>query len=311
MIGHERLVSVVIPVFRDGVRAVQAVHAVLAQTIPDDCTLEILLVDDASDDDTLAILESINIPQVRVLALPENLGRSGARNRGAEHVRGDFIVFMDCDCLPASSHFVAAHLNVLKSASASTGRVTGSGTGFWNHYQRDASRRRERQHAKGIRYSGSSQNLAVRTTAFHAVGGFDTRYREYGFEDRDLLLRLARFGTVDWCADAEVHHMDALTLNGVSAKLRSAGRYSSTTFSQNHPDAYRDLGYAAIDVRHHPCLRPMAAVAAVLTEPFAASLDHIGALEWLPYPFAMRAAKFICAMSFLAGTAEHSSASRL
>lgn len=301
-----RLVSVVIPVFRDGVLAVQAVRAVLAQTIPDDYTLEIVLVDDASDDNTLTILESINLPQVRVLALPKNLGRSGARNRGADQVHGDCIVFMDCDCLPTSSHFVAAHLQALKSAVASTGRVTGSGSGFWDRYQRDASQRRERQHAEGISYTGSSQNLAVQTNAFRAVGGFGTRYREYGFEDRDLLVRLTQLGSVAWCADAEVRHMDTLTLSGVSAKMRVAGRYSATTFSQDHPFAYLALGYAAIDVRRQPWLRPAAAVATILAKPFATSLDHACALEWLPYPVAKRVAKIVAAMSFLAGTAESS-----
>jgi glycosyltransferase involved in cell wall biosynthesis len=295
------VVSVVIPVYRDAERARGAVAAILGQALPAGTSLEIVVVDDGSGDGTAEQLARLDEPRMRLRALPHNVGRSAARNAGAMAAQGAALVFMDCDCLPVGDHFIAAHLRALQDAVASTGRVTGDGTGFWDRYQREASMRRERQHATGVTYAGSSQNLAVRATAFAAIGGFDTGYRRYGFEDRDLLLRLGKQGRIAWAADAEVRHMDALTLKEVSQKMM-AGEHSSARFAHDHPEAYRALGYAALDARLHGWLRPAGLVAAPIAKAAATSIDRSGALERLPYPAARVLAKTVCAMAYLAGT---------
>ena len=297
------LVSVVIPVYRDATRAREAVTASLSQALATGMSLEVVVVDDGSGDGTAEQLSRIDDPRVRLLALQENFGRSAARNAGAAEARGAFVVFMDCDCLPVGNGFIGAHLQALQeNAVASTGHVTGDGTTFWSLYQTQASMRRERQHAAGAIYAGSSQNLAVRTAAFVAIGGFDINYRHYGFEDRDLLIRLGEQGHIAWIADAQVRHMDALTLREVSRKMFEGGRHTSARFADQHPEAYRALGYASLDARLHKWLRPAGILANPIARIAALGIDRSELLERLPYPAARSIAKGVSALAFLAGT---------
>ncbi|WP_162823629.1 glycosyltransferase [Lysobacter sp. TY2-98] len=297
------MISVVIPVYRDGARGVSAAQAILDQVVPAGCELEVVLVDDGSDDDTAELLKRCADERVRLLSLPRNAGRSAARNAGAAAVRSSIIVFMDCDCVPVDRHMIEAHYAVLTAgAVASTGEVTGRDSGFWSRYQTMASARRARQHAQGVTHAGSSQNLAVLRDAFQRVGGFDTGYRRYGFEDRDLLLRLATWGRVEWAGRARVRHLDELTLVGVSAKMREAGGPSAAEFARRFPEAYITLGYAAIDSRRHPSLRLIARIAEPRLSWLAASVDH---MLRIPMPFAFKAAavRLVSALSFCVGTA--------
>ncbi|MCZ7465291.1 glycosyltransferase family 2 protein [Rhizobium rhizogenes] len=62
-------------------------------------TLEVIVVDDRSADDTIALVEGIAVidPRVRLLALAENLGPGGARNAGIEAATGRWIAVLDSD----------------------------------------------------------------------------------------------------------------------------------------------------------------------------------------------------------------------
>ncbi|MDO3445113.1 glycosyltransferase family 2 protein [Agrobacterium sp. V1] len=62
-------------------------------------TLEVIVVDDRSADDTIALVEGIAVidPRVRLLALAENLGPGGARNAGIEVATGRWIAVLDSD----------------------------------------------------------------------------------------------------------------------------------------------------------------------------------------------------------------------
>jgi GT2 family glycosyltransferase len=298
-----QIVSVVIPVYQDGERARQAAETVLLQELPEDISLEIVLVDDGSTDDTAARLESIRSDRVHLVCLPENRGRSEARNVGAAQATGDFLVFMDCDCLPVGTRFLDAHITSLRSgAVASTGPVVGVGSGFWHRYQSDASARRKRHHALGSEWSGSSQNLAVLRSAFRETGGFDREYLHYGFEDRDLLARLGRLGRVAWTERACVSHTDDIDLTTVCRKMIEAARYSAPRFAEQHPAAYKTLGYAAIDGRKRRWLRP---IGRAVGSRLPAMTPHVEALiraGRLPYPILKATVKLIVAMSFLYGS---------
>jgi glycosyltransferase involved in cell wall biosynthesis len=91
-------VSVVIPCFRCGRTIVRAVESVVSQTAR---PLEILLVDDASDDDTPSVLAELESKYgrdgLRVLRLERNGGPSLARNAGWNAARGEYVAFLDAD----------------------------------------------------------------------------------------------------------------------------------------------------------------------------------------------------------------------
>jgi glycosyltransferase involved in cell wall biosynthesis len=294
-------ISVIIPAYRDWMRATKLASALSEQILPDNVRLEVVIVDDGSGEPVPDSLTSM--PQVRVLSLPKNIGRSGARNEGFHASAGQYLVFIDSDCLPLESHFLAVHFEALRNgAIASTGHVRGVGDDFWDRYQQLASLRRQRQHQSNRTWSGSSQNLAVVSKAFQQIGGFDLRYREYGFEDRDLLVRLEALGTIIWTDHAQVSHNDALHLDIVAEKMIKAARFSASLFSKDHPQAYQALGYATIDVRHHPWLRLPVRLLGTLVIPLARTVDR--QLAQLPFWLGRILVKVITACAFLYGSSQ-------
>ena len=89
-------VSCIVPVYNLENRVKKCVESLLLQTLKD---IEIILVNDCSTDNSLAVLkkyadENYN---VKVLNLPNNLRQGGARNRGLEIASGEYVVFIDGD----------------------------------------------------------------------------------------------------------------------------------------------------------------------------------------------------------------------
>ena len=96
--GRGDLVSVVMANHRGADHLAAAMRSVLAQT---HARLELLVCDDASDDDSVAIARGVAAtdPRVTVLEAPANGGPSRARNAGLERARGDWIAIVDSDDL--------------------------------------------------------------------------------------------------------------------------------------------------------------------------------------------------------------------
>ncbi len=89
-------VSVVIATYNMGQYVAEAVESVLAQTRP---SLEVIVVDDGSTDDTQSRLERFNTdPRVVVLS-QENSGQAKAKNAGLLRSKGRFLAFCDADDL--------------------------------------------------------------------------------------------------------------------------------------------------------------------------------------------------------------------
>ncbi|WP_406297894.1 CDP-glycerol glycerophosphotransferase family protein [Embleya sp. NBC_00888] len=91
-------VSVIVIVYNDAARLPRAVDSVLRQTLDN---LEILIVDDASTDDSFAVAERFaaeHPDKVRAIRLPHNSGGcSRPRNEGIDQARGTFVMFLDSD----------------------------------------------------------------------------------------------------------------------------------------------------------------------------------------------------------------------
>ncbi len=87
-------VSVVIPTRNRAAIVERAVLSALAQTAR---PCEVVVIDDASTDDTAGRLERYAGDGVRVLRVPERGGGSRARNLGIEAARGDWVAFLDSD----------------------------------------------------------------------------------------------------------------------------------------------------------------------------------------------------------------------
>jgi glycosyltransferase involved in cell wall biosynthesis len=91
------LVSILIPAYNAAPLLPETVRSALAQTWPH---TEIIIVDDGSTDDTLAVAQQFAGAKVTVVT-QKNSGAATARNRAFELAKGDFIQWLDADDLLA------------------------------------------------------------------------------------------------------------------------------------------------------------------------------------------------------------------
>jgi glycosyltransferase involved in cell wall biosynthesis len=87
------LISVIIPAYNVEQFIQVAIESVLQQTVQD---FEIIVVDDASPDQSVAVVQSILDPRIRVIH-QKNKGLPGARNAGIRVAQGEYLAFLDAD----------------------------------------------------------------------------------------------------------------------------------------------------------------------------------------------------------------------
>ena len=193
------LVSVIIPTWRRADACLRAVASVRAQTWT---RLEILVVDDASNDDTPERLAGVDDPRLRTIARTRNGGVARARNDGLAAARGDHVAFLDSDDLWHPDK-LDAQLDAFGRADRRVGLVwTGSET-----LEPGGGRRVDRAAHAGELFGtllernvlhGAPSSALLTRRAVALAGGFDPDYP--AIEDWDYWVRVARFhaiGAVD------------------------------------------------------------------------------------------------------------------
>ncbi|ASI99541.1 glycosyltransferase [Thermococcus celer] len=86
-------VSVIIPAYNEGKRVIAAVESALGQDYP---SLEVIVVDDGSDDDTFEMASSVKDPRLKVYR-KEHGGKARALNFGLSKSSGEIVVTTDAD----------------------------------------------------------------------------------------------------------------------------------------------------------------------------------------------------------------------
>ena len=126
-------VSVVMAAYNGAALIGETLDSLWAQSFTD---FEVIVVDDCSTDDTLAVLRACPDPRLRVIAADRNVGPVRSRNRAFAEARGRYIAGLDQDdiCLPNRFERQVAYLDAhpdiaLVAASAAIledGAVTSS-----------------------------------------------------------------------------------------------------------------------------------------------------------------------------------------
>ena len=88
------LISVIIPTYNREKQIMRAVQSVLKQTYSE---IEIIVVDDASTDNTKMLILSIEDPRIHYYRLEKKSGACVARNTGVKYAKGMYIAFQDSD----------------------------------------------------------------------------------------------------------------------------------------------------------------------------------------------------------------------
>lgn len=186
-----QLVSVVLPTRNRARTLARAVRSVLAQSHEH---LELLVVDDASEDDTQRVLDGIHDPRKRVLHNPERLGVSGARNRGIAEARGEWVAFQDSDDewrIERLARQLTAIADDVVLVLCGDVVINDPGMSFLG--MRSPEDIIDVTDQVVIRIPGAPCWLARRETIL-GVGGFDTALN--CFEDWELALRMSMRGRV-------------------------------------------------------------------------------------------------------------------
>lgn len=225
-------VSAVVPTYNRGRAVCEAVESVLAQTLP---ALEVIVVDDGSNDDTVERIGSIRDHRVRLIR-QANAGAAAARNRGVAEARGEIISFLDSDDLwlptklAMEQVFFSDHPEVPAvfgdaEVRLRDGRVTASHVKQSPGISRFASRllkapgvmtQREMLLVLLAGQPIAPSAFSIRKSVFQQLGGFDQAWVPAA-EDWDCWLRYSRSHPIGYLAKKVAvlrHSADSLHLSG-------------------------------------------------------------------------------------------------
>ncbi|HEY2944039.1 MAG TPA: glycosyltransferase [Vicinamibacteria bacterium] len=207
-------VSVCVPTWNGSAYVADALRSALAQTFHD---FELLVVDDASTDDTLRVVASFDDPRVRVHRNERRLGLPGNWNRCLELARGEYVKFLFQDDLlePDAVGQLLEALRRTPEAGLAFGRRIirhegdGAGTPLLLGDAYPEMQRRFYGSLRGgvrgedlvrsalregrdltVNVLGEPSFVLLRRHAVMRAGGFDPGYRQ--LVDWDLWLRLGR-----------------------------------------------------------------------------------------------------------------------
>lgn len=171
-----------------------------------DCSVEIIVIDDASNDPDLGQL--VGIPGVRFLQNGQNLGYVKNCNKGAAHARGRFLLLLnnDVEVMPGSLDAMLELMSVWPDAGLVGGKlifpdghlqeagsiVLNDGTA-WNFGRGDSPDRPEYNYVREVDYC-SGAALLVPRALFNELNGFDEIFSPAYYEDTDLAFRVRQRG---------------------------------------------------------------------------------------------------------------------
>lgn len=92
--NEKPLVSIIMLTYNRKNIIQKAIDSVLSQTYDN---FELLIIDDASDDGTYKLLNSLQDNRIRVFSNDINKGCSNARNLGLKNIKGEYVMYLDSD----------------------------------------------------------------------------------------------------------------------------------------------------------------------------------------------------------------------
>ena len=238
-------VSVIIPVKNRSEDIRNCLRSLLSLDYPAD-SLEVIVIDDGSTDDTRKVIDSF---PVRSVYLNQTLGASACRNRGVKEARGELIAFIDSDCLVdpnwlkelvpyfhheqigiVGGYVDSAHTKSLVDRYESVNSPLNMGP----------------RPLRGMSDSSTlyvpTCNLIVRKKAFVEVGGFAEELKVG--EDVDLCWRLRKYGCwLLYLPQGKVMHRHRSPLSRMLKRRYDYGTSEAILFSR-HRDKKKDLAFA-------------------------------------------------------------------
>jgi glycosyltransferase involved in cell wall biosynthesis len=184
-------VFIIIPTYNRAKLIKRAINSALKQSFEN---FEIIVVDDASKDDTQKVIEDFDDPRIIYIKQDKNLGSGASRNTGINASRSQYIAFLDSDdeWLP---YKLEKQLNVFQAHESSVGVVYG----HWKDINAKTLKTNvKRPELRGSIFNdllytnvvGSPSGVLIRREYFSSISGFDTEIPST-VDDWDIWIRLA------------------------------------------------------------------------------------------------------------------------
>lgn len=204
-------------------------------------TYEIIVTDDSKSDESRRMVEK-EFPDVSWGKGKQN-GPAGNRNAGVSRATGEWIVFIDDDCI-ADKRYISAYCNAIgqnPETDLFEGRI-----------YPDRPRRTWAECCPENSNGGMfwTSNLCVRKSTFLEIGGFDERFR-VAYEDIDFAYRIKSKGFKSkFIKKASVcHPWRTLKNEGNNWKPKGFEVSELLLFIKKHPDA-KEHNSKLVYVRH-------------------------------------------------------------
>lgn len=265
--GHPRA-SVIVPVYGQLAMTLDCLAALALHS--GDVPMEVIVVDDASTDDTARVLPAIK--GIRYQRMPVNSGFIAACNEGARLASGGFLVFLNNDTL-VQPGWLQALLDTFTThpdtgmagamlvypdgrLQEAGGLVFSDGSG-WNLGRFQSPGDPRYGHVREVDYC-SGAAIAIPAELFNRLGGFDSHYAPAYYEDTDLAMRVRDAGL-------KVRYQPA------SVVVHREGATSGTDLASG-TKAYQRVNQGKFQARWREVLQREHAAPG--TDPFAASRRH-------------------------------------
>lgn len=241
-------VSVVIPTHNRWSQLRRVLEGYREQTIGLD-SFEVLVCDDASDDDTPARVRefSATAPYQLRLFQQAKKGPASARNLGAAAARAPLLVFTDDDCVP-HPELLARHRALTRSGVATIGQIEWHPdlivTPFMEFlcpgYRFNFAQITDPQDATFRCFY--TANTSVWRADFAAVGGFDEHFPAAAYEDIELGFRLHKHGVrLVYDREAIIYHLHEMRLDRMLASQVVNGESAAYAVTK-HPNLAIEAG---------------------------------------------------------------------
>ena len=254
LIKSNGLVSIIIPVFNNAALSRKCLAALKKNTAG--CSYEVIVIDNASKDETPDLLKSCDLQDLTVISNRENVGFTKACNQGARRARGEFVLFLNNDTEPQPG-WLNALLDLVRSddrigiagcklvypdgrLQEAGGIIFNDGSGL-NYGRLDDPNDPRYCYVREVDYvSGAA--LLVHHDLLRRLNYFDERYSPGYYEDTDLCFGARSLGYKVMYAPFSivVHHEGASSGTDLSRGMKQYQVVNKQKFVQKWTSALKE-----------------------------------------------------------------------
>ncbi len=197
-------VSIVIRTLNEQRYLTELLESLSHQKLPENSSLETVIIDSGSTDETLPIAKSFGCQITHIEKQDFSFGRS--LNMGCEFARGEFLVFISGHCVPVDDRWLYQLISPLEAGCVYTyGKQIGRDTTKFSEEQLFAKYFPRESQIPQRGFFANNANSAIRREVWE-TNKFDEELT--GCEDMDLARRLVEQGhAVGYVAEACVYHI--------------------------------------------------------------------------------------------------------